>query len=181
MGGGVKFGMIRLGFPSVSIYSNDGIMWENRGKVIFNGPCMIGNNSKISIGEKGQLTLGIGFSASCSLKCICYNRVTIDSGVLVGWDCLISDTDFHTLHTENGKTKGYGEIYIGHESWIAMQSLILKGAKIPPYSVCAARSMINKDFTDEKGKFLIAGQPSKVVGHNIYRDRNDDNIDYIQE
>ena len=46
--GKIQFGMIRLGFPTVSLYPNIGISIENHGGIIlFKGKCRIGNNSFI--------------------------------------------------------------------------------------------------------------------------------------
>ena len=57
--GKIKFGMIRLGFPTVSLYPNTGIVYENHGgTIVFNGKCTIGNNSAISIGSKGCVEFG---------------------------------------------------------------------------------------------------------------------------
>ena len=51
--GKITFGMIRLGFPGVSVYPNNGITWENHGgTIIFKGKCVIGNDSYLSFGEK---------------------------------------------------------------------------------------------------------------------------------
>lgn len=161
-----------------SIYPNNGITWENKGTVIFNGKAIIGNNSAISVGKSGHLIFGDRFRATTTLRCVCYNNVTFDSDVLIGWECTISDTDFHTLQYNGNATKGYGVIHIGRNNWIAMQSLILKGSKTPPYTIIAARTLLNKDFTCEKEKILLSGQPAKVICRNIYHDRNNDTIDY---
>lgn len=176
--GGVNFGMIRLGFNCASIYPNSGIIWESRGRVIFNGNTTIGNASAISVGKTGLLNFGSRFCATTALKLVCYNKIIFEDNVLIGWDCTISDTDFHTLHYDGKKAKGYGKILIGHDTWVAMQSLILKGTNLPPYSVVAARSLVNKDFSDEKEKILLSGHPAQVTRRNIYRDRNDDTITY---
>lgn len=45
----IKTGMIRLGGYGVSIYPDSGIIFENRGMIIFKGRCGIGNSSGISI------------------------------------------------------------------------------------------------------------------------------------
>lgn len=179
--GPITPGMIQLGFNQVSIYPNSGIMWENSGSVIFEGHAAIGNNSNITTSKNGILTFGSGFRCTTSLKLVCYNRVTFGNDVLIGWDCLISDTDFHSLHLDNGgKTKGFGEISIGNNNWFAMQCLVLKGSKTPNYCTLAARTMINKDFTNEGERILLSGQPAKVSKRDIYHDRYDDSIEYSQ-
>lgn len=176
--GGVKCGMIRLGHFSVPLYPNDGIMWENRGKVTFCGNASIGNSSKICVGDRGHLVFGVNFGASAALKCICYNKVSFGTDVLIGWDCLVSDNDFHTIFVDGKRSKGFGEIRIGANNWIAMQSLILKGAAAPAYCVLSSRTLLNKDFTSEGERILLAGQPARVVRRNVYHERHDDKIDY---
>lgn len=65
--GKVSTGMIQLGKYTVSLYPNSGIVFENHGgSITFNGKCNIGNNSTISIGEKGILIIGDSFSATTS-------------------------------------------------------------------------------------------------------------------
>ena len=92
--GEVRFGIIRLGFPTVSLFPNSGIVFENRGSIIFNGSCYIGNNSAISVGEKGQLEFGNRFCASTSLKLTCYDKIVFGNRVLLGWNVLVLDTGF---------------------------------------------------------------------------------------
>ena len=56
----IGFGMIRLGFPEVSLYPNTGIVFENYGgTVVFKGQCCIGNNSYLSIGPKAIVEICI--------------------------------------------------------------------------------------------------------------------------
>jgi len=170
--------MIRLGFYNVNLYPNSGIVWSNFGKVVFEGSCSIGNASVVTLGKRGVLTLGDHFRASAALKLVCYNKVNIGKHTLVGWDTLISDTDFHTLLHHGLKTKGYNEINIGDHNWLAMQSLVLKGTGTPSWCVIAARTLINKDFRSEQERLLLSGQPAKVTGYDIYHDGDDDIIVY---
>ena len=52
----IRTGMIKLGFPTVSLYPNSGIMFENHGgEIVFKGRTKIGNASSISIGGKGRV------------------------------------------------------------------------------------------------------------------------------
>lgn len=176
--GGVKFGMIRLGFYNVNLYPNSGIVWSNFGKIVFEGACNIGNASVVTVGKNGVLTLGKHFRASSALKLVCYNKVAIGQYTLIGWDNLISDTDFHALHYHGQKTKGYGEVNIGAHNWFAMQSIALKGSGTPNYCVLAARTLLSKDFRSEPERLLLSGQPAKVTGRDIYHDDDDDTITY---
>ncbi len=102
--GPVRFGMIRLGIESVSLFHDNGIMIENRGSIIFNGKAHIGNDSAISLGNNGILEFGNNFTATAGLKLACYHSISFDNNVLVGWNTQIVDTDFHAL--KNIKTGG---------------------------------------------------------------------------
>lgn len=174
----IKMGMIRLGFDNVSIYPNSGFTWENHGTVIFKGTANIGNDSFISVGKTGNLILGENFRSTCSLKLACYNKIEFRENVLVGWNCTVTDTDFHSIFIDGNKSKGYGEIHIGKNVWIAMQCLILKNTIIPSDSVVASRTVTNKDFTANGSEIMLSGSPAQVVRHNTFHDSNNDKIDY---
>ena len=69
----IGFGMIRLGFPEVSLYPNTGIVFENYGgTVVFKGQCCIGNNSYLSIGPKAIVEFGNRFSATTTFRLTSY-------------------------------------------------------------------------------------------------------------
>lgn len=177
--GTIRPGMIKLGFNQFSIYPNTGIMWENSGSVVFNGWSAIGNNSYLSIGNTGKLIIGNGFRATASLKIACYNQTTIGNNVLLGWDCTIMDSDFHSATRTNGtKTIGTGPIKIGNDNWFGTQVLCLKDTTTPNFAIVAARSILNKDYLAEGEKILIAGQPAKICKTGIYHDNMDDSIAY---
>ena len=98
----IRTGMIRLGFPTVSLYPNTGIMIENHGgEIIFKGRAGIGNASRISIGAKSKVEFGDCFQAT-ALKLASYCGMKFASRVRFGWDCTVVDTDFHKLPKVNG-------------------------------------------------------------------------------
>lgn len=101
----VRFGMIILGRHEVGIYPNSGIMIENSGKIVFKGKCYIGNDSYISVGKNGLLTIGANSGATCALRLVCNHRISIERNVLIGWNNMFCDTDSHLL--TNVKSGGY--------------------------------------------------------------------------
>lgn len=54
-----------------------------------------------------------------------------------------------------------GEIYIGFGSWIAANSTIAKGARLPNNSVLAANSFLNKSFMTPDS--IYGGVPAKFI------------------
>ncbi|HAT61929.1 MAG TPA: hypothetical protein DCS83_05190 [Prevotella sp.] len=178
--GGVKFGMIQLGKNSVSIYPNNGIMFDLRkGKIIFKGKCLIGNNSYISTGDNSTLIFGYDFNSYTSLKLVCFDRIEFADKVLVGWDCIFMDTDLHKIKREDGtQSKGYGPIKIGSETWIANGCVILKNTRIPNKVIIAARSVLTGNI-DVPEKTVIGTQHHvKVLAKDRWFDRSDPKIIY---
>lgn len=149
--GDISTGMIRLGEPTVSLYPNGGVIWENHGgRCSFAGKCVIGNASAISIGKQGSLIFGVGFTVSAALKLASYYCVEFGDNVRVGWDAIIMDTDFHRMkNRETGTfTKGYAPVLIGRNCWIGCRCTILKGTKLPAYCTLAAGTTIGKKSTE---------------------------------
>ena len=177
--GGVKRGMIQLGRYQVSLYPNSGIMLELRGKIIFHGNCSIGNNSFISTGERSVLEFGENFGATTTLRLTSYDHIKFGDNVLIGWDCLFMDTDFHRLTRVDGKpVKGYGSITIGKNTWIANGCRIMKNTSVPDYSVIAAYTVLT-GRVDAPEKSVIGNEHnSKVLANGRWLDSENMKIEY---
>lgn len=171
--------MIRLGDFQVSLYPNNGITFENRGTIVFKGRCNIGNDSYISVGKSGCLTFGDHFACTAALKLTSYSSTTFGDHVLVGWDNLFMDTDFHRLTYTDGRPSptSHAPITIGNNCWISANCMIMKGTIIPPRCVVGARSFLNQAYDCEETS-LIVGHPAKAVKSGIFRDRENDKIEY---
>ena len=172
--------MIKLGFNHAHAYPHSGIVFENYGgTIVFKGRCVIGNNSSISVGPTANLQIGDNFNATTTFRLICWYNINFDYNVRFGWDNLVLDTSFHRLKTRNGDwaNKGYGNIYIGHDNWIATRCIILAGTETQPYTVVATNSLLQKRY--DKSYVLLGGSPAKIIKEGIYRDLSDDNIEYI--
>ncbi|KHT61658.1 hypothetical protein RJ45_21915 [Photobacterium gaetbulicola] len=172
----IYFGMIQLGVKHVSIYPNNGFIFENKGgEIEFKGRCVIGSNSSISIGDKGKLIIGDDFLATSTLKIVCYHYVKICERVRFGWDCLVMDTGFHPLKSQlTGEFigKAYGPIKLGKNNWFANGTLVLKNTETADFCIFGARSILSKKF-DVEPYSLLVGSPPKVVKTGIYRDMDD--------
>ena len=178
--GEIKFGMIRLGFPIVSIFPNNGITLENRGKVEFSGKCRLGNGAAISVGTKGNLSIGSDVSASCGLKLVCYYKITIGNDVRIGWNNIYVDTDFHSMKSIEGdkRSKGYGPITISDHTWIASFCKIYKHTVIPEWCTVSSNTILKQKV--EANPYSVIYNPIQTDSKYIarYRDPYDDVIDY---
>ena len=175
----LKFGMIQLGRPNVPIYPNSGIIFENNGgTIVFYGKCVIGNNSSISLGEKGTLTIHNNFIASTTLKIICWYKITFHENTRIGWDCMFLDYDFHNMIKipSNKRTKGYGEIVIGKNNWFGSFCRIYKRTKTPDYCTISSSSILTENY-DFPAYCIIGSNNSTILKvQNIFRDINNDII-----
>ena len=175
----IKTGMIRLGQYGVSLYPNTGIVWENLGgDIFFKGQCSIGNASAISVGKNGCIIFGENFASTAALKIASYNRITFGDEVLVGWDNLFIDTDFHQTKSLDGMKKAsFGEISIGNNNWFGVGCVTLKNASTTDNTIVSGKSLLNKIYSTPNYS-VIGGVPAKLISTGIYRDPNDDIINY---
>lgn len=176
----IKFGMIRLGFPTVSLYPNTGIVYENHGgTIVFNGKCIIGNNSAISIGAKAVVELEDRFTATTTLRLTSYYKMTIDDCVTFGWDTLVMDTDFHKLtKLSGGYSKGYAPVSIGSNNWFGNGCRIMKRTMTPDYCVVQGGTILSGPVSVPS--YSVVGNDSHVVvkATGIWRNIDDDVIEY---
>jgi acetyltransferase-like isoleucine patch superfamily enzyme len=110
-----------------------------------------------------SLTIGDDFGMTGG-AIVCEERINIGNRVLVGANCIISDTDFHPLdaqtryaHPAQAQT---APITIGDDVFIGMRSLILKGVTIGARSVIGAGSVVTRDVPEDT---IVAGAPARVI------------------
>lgn len=176
----MKFGMVRLGFSTVSLYPNTGIVYENHGgTIIFNGECAIGNNSAISIGAKAVVEFGDRFTASTTLRLTSYNHISFGDKVRLGWDILVMDTDFHKLtKLSGGYSKGYAPVSIGSNNWFGNGCKIMKRTITPDYCVVSAGTILSGSITAPA--YSVIGNDSHVVvkATGVWMNIDDDAVAY---
>ena len=179
----ISFGMITLGFNKVPLYPNTGITWENAGLCVFKGKCCIGNASAISIGKTGEIYFGNNFIANAQFRICSFYSIVFKENVLVGWDNIFTDTDFHYVINKETKqlNRPYGPILICSNNWFGMKCCIYKRAVTPDYAIISANSVINKEICSDN-YILLAGNPVSVVKKGVYRDHYKDlDLEYLKE
>ena len=69
-------------------------------------------------------------------------KVDIGNNVIIAWDCVIMDRDYHS--TGQG-TEILKPVVIGNNVWIGCKAIILKGVTIGEGAVVAAGAVVTKD------------------------------------
>lgn len=185
IGGGVKIhgniycGMIRLGQKMIGVSDGDGFVWENDGHVIFNGRCILGAGSKMAVFNTGIVSFGNHFCATDNMKLVCGKEITFDDEVLIGREATIMDTNQHQLSSPDGTQVGtpVAPIHIGEATWCGFGCTILPGTNIPSRCVVASKSLLNKKY-NVPSYSLLAGCPAVKKADGVWRDPQNDKIDY---
>lgn len=149
-----KIGAVKIGFGEVGIIDNkyERVLWENKGCVKFKGNVFLGIGTKIAC--SGELIFEDGSRINANSAIVCKKSIYFGKNSLVSWDCLIMDTDFHSIYKLSDETlqkkiiNEDKEIIIGDKVWIGCRSTILKGTFIPSGGIIAAGSIVTKKLED---------------------------------
>ena len=160
-----RTGAVKIGFNNVGIIDNrERTIWQVTGEVIFKGSANIGNGSKIS--ASGLLIIGDEFNITAASSIVATTRIEFNNNVLVSWECLIMDTDFHSITNEDGIQINIPKpIVVGSNVWVGCRSLILKGSEIPDGTIVAAGSIVSKKIFNPNT--IIAGNPAETIKKNV--------------
>ena len=116
---------------------------------------VICHNAKLNIGEN----VGISNTAI-----YCMKEITIMDNVLIGGDCKIYDTDFHSLDIRTRlqkNDKGLSKpVLIKSGAFIGTGSIILKGSTIGENTVIGAGSVVSGTIPDNE---IWAGNPIRFI------------------
>lgn len=119
------------------------------------------DNNKIDIGKNVWNEGGMELAA-CESK-----EITIGDNCMVASNVKFRTTDSHSIIDMTGKRLNPGDnIYIGANSWICLESLILKGADIPEGCIVGARSTVTSKLK-AMPNCLITGAPAKVIKEGV--------------
>lgn len=174
----VKPGMIRMGFHNVGIYQNSGIYLSIEGNVIFKGTALIGNDCYLGICNGASVTFGDNFRATTTFRMTSSCSISFGDNVRFGWDCLITDSDFHKLKRLDGTcTKGMAAVCIGSNNWFGNGCRILKGVQTPDYMIASAGTWLTKKV--EVPEYSVVGNKKsvEVIASGYWLDPLDDEIE----
>lgn len=158
--------MLLLGYQHLGIHDGyyNRTVWQVSGQLTLKGDKIdIGRGSTLSV--SGNCYLGDHFTITGKSTIICRKSISFGNGVLISWDALIMDTDYHQINDDEGRVINEDKpIIIGDEVWIGCRSTILKGTTIPSKSVIAAGSLVAGKMEEEN---CIYSSNRKIIKRNI--------------
>ncbi len=104
----------------------------------------------------------VGMS-SCTIYC--RKSISVGHGTLIGTDCKIYDSDFHSInHTDRSARPEIpgkcAPVEIGNDVFIGTGSIILKGVTIGDRSVIGARAVVSTSVPSDE---LWGGNPARKI------------------
>jgi len=125
------------------------------------------DESRLEIGD--NVLLGGGSIIDCALS------VQVEDDVLISYQCLIADSDNHSVYPElrtkdlrnwmdnrkhDWSHSGMAPVIIQRGAWIGARSIILKGVTVGEGAVVGMGSVVTHDVLP---RTVVAGNPARVV------------------
>lgn len=166
LGAGVQF----LGLPiislarkgQISIGRNVAVVSDSRGTALgVRSPVILR-----CLNEEARIAIGDDVGLSGAVICAAIG-VSIGDRCLIGADCVIFDTDFHSRAAVGRRYSLplWGEISrpvaIGNDVFVGARSIIAKGVNIGDGAIIGAGSVVVRDVP---AMTIYAGNPARMVG-----------------
>lgn len=123
-------------------------------------------------GNHNKIQIGTGTTMAGTHRGVVHLAALEGQKLVVGEDCMFADdisirtSDSHPIFDKTGiRTNPAKSVIIGNHVWIGTGVLVLKGTKIPDQCIIGARSLVSKEFTEEK--CIISGIPAKVLKSEV--------------
>jgi len=152
--------------------SNQPVVLRGKGQINFgdnvnfgviNSPLFYNTYTYIEARTKDSCVIfGDNVNVNNSFSIVSEKRVVIKDNVLIGFNCNISDSNFHDLDKSNRKqTDPFPkEVIIENNVFIGNNVTILKGVVVGENSVVATGAVVTKSFPNN---VIIGGCPAKII------------------
>jgi acetyltransferase-like isoleucine patch superfamily enzyme len=111
----------------------------------------LNSTARITIGDK----VGISNSVLVSAR-----SISVGAGTLIGAECMIMDTDFHSFPLSDTKPPRAADVQIGADVFIGARSIILKGVSIGDRAIVGAGSVVTSSIP---AGAVAAGNPASII------------------
>lgn len=125
--------------------------------------------------DESRLEIGDGVSMGGGTIVDCAQNIVIERDVIISYDCIIADSDNHSIYPElrvgdvaswkdhraqDWRLAAMKPVRICEGAWLGARSIVLKGVTIGRGSVVGAGSVVTVDVPP---RTVVAGNPARVV------------------
>lgn len=141
------------------------------GELRLQGRAFFGMDTEIFIGQGAVLEMGDYARMNSFGRLFCHQSIYIGKHVAVGFESVVSDSNFHALVTLDGeKSEVIQPIYISDYNYIGHRVSVLPGTHTALYTTISSLSLTNKDYRPLGTHLLLGGIPAKKIRDGIARD-----------
>ena len=169
----IQRGCFQFGRCEREIFPSSKMIISIKGILRFNGfPFNLGTGSTVEIGEYAILETGEDILIAPHYRIILKKGAKIGNHIRISWEGQMFDSNFHYMRnvTTGNISHISKEIVIGNNCWIGNRVTVNKSTQLPNFTIVAAGSLTNKDYTkDGKTHLTLAGCPAKIVAEGYER------------
>lgn len=137
---------------------------QERAALTVNGRFQVFFGGSVELFPDAKLTLGKGY-INTGAAIACAHSITLGNGVFVARNAYITDSDHHSILTEQGAISNLPQpVRIGSHVLIGFGAIILKGVTIGDGAMIAAGAVVTSDVP---AGCLAAGVPAKVIREGV--------------
>ena len=139
------------------------IFGSNVNFVVINSPLFYNSYTYLEARNRdATIVFGNNVHINNAFSAISEKQISIGNNVLIGYNCQITDSDFHDLNKNNRqKTDPHPTtVSVADNVFIGNNVTILKGVEIGENSIVANGSVVTKSFPDN---VIIGGVPAKII------------------
>ena len=164
------FAMVVIGRTNLPNVNKSMTAFRIEGTIELSDHIRIMNGCSIHVSKGALLSIGKQVLINVQVRIWCRKKISIGNYCRIAWDCQLFDSNFHFMVDSDGYTKRpTGEITIGDNCWLGNRCTINKGSRLPNYTIVAAGSIVNKDFSECGEACTIGGVPAKYISQGYRR------------
>lgn len=180
----IRRGLIRIGQNAeMNCSTTNSSYLSIEGEWYIDGQVVLGCDVALIIKNTAKFYMGDGSCLRNRTKSIITRDVRFGRYVRLSHDSSMMTSNFHYMVDVNTGMVGRmdKEIMIGDYCWISNNCTIMPGTVIPPYTIVASHSMVNKDFSHLEKYSVIGGMPARFLKSGVARVFNTDAERVIQQ
>ena len=152
-----------LGFPDVKLASGSTIEIGNSASLFsvrWANPLRPARRlSLVTLRNEASIIIGNDVGISSSVIS-CSSSIRIGDRTLIGADCIVTDTDFHSIPLSHDNPPRTQPVSIGSDVFVGTRCIILKGIEIGDGAVIGAGSVVTVNIPPNS---VAAGNPARVI------------------